>query len=150
MGLDRETQHRRHKEILNILNGPDRVETQIELMHRLRERGFDVTQSSISRDVKQLGIARSNGRYVVPSGSAGDEPLKKVDGFIRRGVPSGPYLTIVHCYPGAGRTVAMALKSSEWPEITGVVADDDTVFVATANNFDQKLVLGKLRRILEK
>jgi len=150
MGLDRETQHRRHKEILNILNGPDRVETQIELMNLLRERGFDVTQSSISRDIKQLGVARSNGRYVIPSWERGKEPLKKVDDFIRKGVPSGPYLTILHCYPGAGRAVAMALKTSEWPEITGVVADDDTVFVATANNFDQKLVLGKLRRILEK
>ncbi|HWM92843.1 MAG TPA: hypothetical protein VN493_18910 [Thermoanaerobaculia bacterium] len=150
MGLDRETQHRRQKEILNILDGPDPVETQIEVMHRLRERGFDVTQSSISRDFRDLGIARANGRYVVPSGARNDEPLKKVEGFIRKGVPSGPYLAILHCYSGTGRAVATALKASEWDEITGVMADDDTVFIATANNFDQKLVLGKLRRILEK
>ncbi|HWM90676.1 MAG TPA: hypothetical protein VN493_07920 [Thermoanaerobaculia bacterium] len=150
MGLDRETQHRRQKEILNILNGPDRVETQIELMHLLKERGFDVTQSSVSRDIKQLGVARSNGRYVIPSWERGNDPLKKVDDFIRKGVAAGPYLTILHCYPGAGRAVAQALKTAEWDEIMGIVADDDTVFVATAHNFDQKLVLGKLKRILDK
>ena len=51
MGLDREGQLRRHKEILNILNGHERIESQIQLMERLRERGFAVTQSSISRDM---------------------------------------------------------------------------------------------------
>jgi transcriptional regulator of arginine metabolism len=145
MGLDRETQHRRQKEILNVLNGKDRIETQIQLMEMLRKRGFEVTQSSISRDIKQSGVARSNGRYVIPSWDRGPNPLKKVDDFIRKGVASGPYLTILHCYPGAGRAVAAALKTADWPEIQGIVADDDTVFIATAHNFDQKLVLSKLK-----
>jgi transcriptional regulator of arginine metabolism len=150
MGLDRETQHRRHKEILNILNGHDRVETQIQLMEMLQKRGFRVTQSSISRDIKQLGLARAHGRYVIPSWQRGhDEPLKKVDDFIRKAISSGPYLTVLHCYPGAGRAVAAALKACEWPEITGTVADDDTVFIGTAHNYDQKLVLGRLKRILD-
>ncbi len=75
-----------------------------------------------------------------------DKALQRMDDFIREVVPSGPYLTVILCAPGAGRAVAVALKSQEWMEITGMVADNDTVVVSTANNYDQKLLLSRLKR----
>jgi arginine repressor len=75
--------------------------------------------------------------------------MHRVDDFIKKVVPSGPYVTVIPCYAGTGRAVAAALRTQEWPEISGMVADDDTVAVYTANNYDQKVLLGKLKRILD-
>jgi arginine repressor-like DNA binding protein len=63
-----------------------------------------------------------------------------VDDFIKKVIP--PYLTLIPCFPGAGRAVAMALKSLEWEEVTGMVADDDTVLVCTARLYTRQALLG--------
>ena len=150
MPKTRDEQTRRRKQILNILNDQhNRVDSLEILEGLLLLRGIEASKSSISRDLKDLAIIRVNGRYQIPTWERDDKALHRVDDFIKKVVPSGPYLTIVLCYPGAGRTVAAALKSLEWEEITGMVADDDTLLVCTANNYDQKLLISKLKRILD-
>jgi transcriptional regulator of arginine metabolism len=149
MPKTREEQMRRKKQILNILNSSARIESLDDLVDQLGARGIQATKSSVSRDLKDLAIIRVNGRYQIPTWDRDDRALHRVDDFIKKVVPSGPYLTMVLCFPGAGRAVAMALKSMEWEEVTGMVADDDTLLVCTANNYDQKLLLSKLKRILD-
>ena len=149
MPKSREEQMRRKKEILNILNSSARIESLDDLVDQLGARRIPATKSSVSRDLKDLAIIRVNGRYQIPTWDRDDKALHRVDDFIKKVIPSGPYLTLIPCFPGAGRAVAMALKTMEWEEITGMVADDDTVLVCTANNYDQKLLLGKLKRILD-
>jgi len=149
MPKTRDDQTRRRKQILNILNGHDRIESLDDLLVQLEARGFEASKSSVSRDLKELSIIRVNGRYQIPTWERDDKPLKRVDDFIKKVVPSGPYLTVVLCFSGTGRAVAAALKSQEWEEITGMVADDDTLFISTAHTYDQKLLLGKLKRILD-
>jgi len=149
MPKTRDEQTRRRKEILNILNGHDRIESLDDLLVQLETRRIEASKSSVSRDLKDLAIIRVNGRYQIPTWDRDDRAMQRVDDFIKKVIPSGPYLTVVLCYPGAGRAVAAALKSQEWEEITGMVADDDTLFVSTAHTYDQKLLLGKLKRILD-
>lgn len=149
MPKTRDEQTRRRKEILNILNGHDRMESLDDVLSQLEFRGIEASKSSVSRDLKDLAIIRVNGRYQIPTWDRDDKPLKRVDDFIKKVVPSGPYITVILCYPGAGRAVAAALQTQEWEEITGMVADDDTVAVYTAHTYDQKLLLGKLKRILD-
>ncbi|HWN44902.1 MAG TPA: hypothetical protein VNW71_21945 [Thermoanaerobaculia bacterium] len=146
MPKTREELNRRRKKILNILGSGIRVESLGDLGDQLKVRGFQVTKSSISRDLKDLEIVRVDGRYQIPAVDPDDKALQRMDDFIREVVPSGPYLTVILCTSGAGRAVAMALKSQEWMEITGMVADNDTVVVSTANNYDQKLLLSRLKR----
>src|SRR5688572_16992589 len=150
MPKTRDDQTHRRKQILNILNDSHvRVENLDQLLAFLDERGIEASKSSVSRDLKDLSIIRVNGRYQIPTWERDDKPLQRVDDFIKKVVPSGPYTTVVLCYSGAGRTVAAALRSQEWEEITGMVADDDTLIVYTAHTYDQKLLLGKLKRILD-
>ncbi|MFP5285941.1 MAG: hypothetical protein ACLGI9_09415 [Thermoanaerobaculia bacterium] len=150
MPKTRDDQTHRRKQILNILNDNHvRVENLDQLLAFLAERGIDASKSSVSRDLKDLSIIRVNGRYQIPTWERDDKPLRRVDDFIKKVVPSGPYVTVIPCYSGTGRAVAAALKVQDWTEITGVVADDDTCVVYTANNYDQKMLLSKLKRILD-
>ena len=150
MPKTRDDQTHRRKQILNILNdSQNRIESLDDLIEHLQVRGIEASKSSVSRDMKELSIIRVNGRYQIPTWERDDKAMHRVDDFIKKVVPSGPYLTVILCYAGTGRAVAAALKTQEWVEITGMVADDDTLLVCTANNYDQKVLLGKLKRILD-
>ncbi|HWN41197.1 MAG TPA: hypothetical protein VNW71_03190 [Thermoanaerobaculia bacterium] len=150
MPKTRDEQTHRRKQILNILNDNHlRVENLDQLLAFLDERGVEASKSSVSRDLKDLSIIRVNGRYQIPTWERDDKAMQRVDDFIKKVVPSGPYVTVIPCYAGTGRTVAAAMKTQDWTEITGMVADDDTCIVYTANNYDQKMLLSKLKRILD-
>ena len=150
MPKTKEDQTYRRKQILNILNDNHiRVENLDHMLAHLAERGIEASKSSVSRDLKDLSIIRVNGRYQIPTWERDDRALQRVDDFIKKVIPSGPYVTVIPCYAGTGRAVAAALKTQDWAEITGMVADDDTVAVYTANNYDQKMLLSKLKRILD-
>ena len=150
MPKTRDDQLHRRKQILNILNDSHvRIENLDEILAHLAQRGIEASKSSVSRDLKDLSIIRVNGRYQIPTWERDDKALHRVDDFIKKVVPSGPYVTVILCYAGTGRAVAAAMKTQDWSEITGMVADDDTVAVYTANNYDQKMLLSKLKRILD-
>jgi transcriptional regulator of arginine metabolism len=150
MPKTRDDQLHRRKQILNILNDNHvRIENLDHLLAHLMERGIEASKSSVSRDLKELSIIRVNGRYQIPTWERDDKALQRVDDFIKKVIPAGPYVTVIPCYAGTGRAVAAALKTQDWAEISGMVADDDTLIVFTVNNYDQKMLLGKLKRILD-
>ena len=146
MPKSRDELTRRRKEILNILSSGIQVESLDDLVGELKVRGFQADRSSVSRDLKDLEIVRVDGRYQIQALEPDDKALRRLADFVREVVPTGPYLTVILCSQGTGPVVARALKSLEWTEITGVVADSGTAFVSTANNRDQKLLLSKLKR----
>ena len=150
MPKTRDDQLHRRKQILNILNDNHvRVENLDQLLAYLAERGIEASKSSVSRDLKELSIIRVNGRYQIPTWERDGKAMQRVDDFIKKVIPSGPYVTVIPCFAGTGRAVAAALKTQDWTEITGMVADDETLIVYTANNYDQKMLLGRLKRILD-
>ena len=150
MPADTEIREQRHRVILEILHGGARVASQGELVDLLRERGFAVTQSSVSRDLRDIGITRVAGRYVPPA-ARGDADLafREVVRFLRAIKPAGPHLTVVFTAVGAAQTVASAMDAAGWPEAVGTMAGDDTVFVATANARDQQRLIQRVEIYLE-
>ena len=148
MPIDREFQDRRRKALLEILRDQP-VRRQVELGRALRKQGFKVTQSSISRDLKALGIVRREGVYRPPNPQGDESAIGKMEEFIRRVRSAGPYMMVFDTSPGTAKAVAVALKSAAWPEVRGILAEDDTLFVATDNVYDTRLLLQRLRRIVK-
>ena len=146
-----DTHHRdqRQREILAILREHP-VANQIVLMEELGRRGIPATQSSVSRDLRDLGIPRVAGRYVPPAAAPeGDGGVVEVARFAHGFKPAGPHLSVVFTATGAAQSVALAVDRAAWPEVVGTMAGDDTIFVATAGAQDQKRFFQRLERYLE-
>jgi transcriptional regulator of arginine metabolism len=150
MPADHEHKETRQREILAILPGA-RVTSQLELVEMLRERGISATQSSVSRDLRELGVAWIGGRYALPPDREErvDPGFAEVARFLRGAKPAGPYLTVVFTTVGAAQTVAIAIDRAGWPEVVGTMAGDDTVFAATASARDQKHLIHRLDSYLQ-
>ena len=128
-----------------LTDGP--VATQQDLVRHLSARGLDATQSSVSRDLKDLGAIKTGNGYELPSaGRTGDRELAAVANLIRGSNSAGPNLLVISTAIGAAQRVALAFDRSGWPEIVGNIGGDDTVFVATASATGQKQLLSKIDR----
>ena len=128
-----------------LLQAP--ASTQQQLVDELNERGLVATQSSVSRDLKDLGAIKTSQGYELPASSdpAGDE-LRGVAEFLRSITPAGPNLTVIRTAIGAAQRVALALDRSSWPEMVGNIGGDDTVFVASDSAASQKILIAKIER----
>ena len=117
------------------------IRAQAEIVAHLRERGFEVGQSSVSRDLRDLGVAKVRGAYVLqPRGSAtpvGSSPaqagaaLTLLPAMVRSVAAAGPYAVVVKTTVGGASPVGIAIDSAAWPEVVGTVAGDDTLLIAT-------------------
>ncbi len=130
---------------LRLLLRRRRLRTQEDLVAALQERGFEITQSSLSRDLMFLGARKVDGTYrMVSESEAGQDGAQKyptlaeLQPFVRALRAAGPNLLVVATRPGLAQTVALALDSMSMPEVTGTIAGDDTVFVATASRRAQR------------
>lgn len=151
MPTEHELKDRRHRALLGILRRAP-VRRQEELVARLAERGYEVTQSSVSRDLRDLGVAKVGGRYVAPAAApaadAGADLLAEIAQFVRGVRRAGPHLTVVFTRTGAAQRVGIEVDRAAWPEVVGTVAGDDTLFVATAGARDQSRLLHRLHGVL--
>jgi len=138
-----EIQSERQEAIRQILEkGP--AGTQRSLVDALIAKGFDATQSSVSRDLKELGAVKTASGYELQGLVAGDDEVAQVSGFLREIETAGPHLLVIKTAIGAAQRVALALDRSGWPEMVGNVGGDDTVLVATRNASGQKNLLSKI------
>lgn len=127
-----------------------RVGRQADLVRLLEREGFEVTQSSVSRDLRDLGVAKLGDRYVLAEDAAGAGPaagLEAVADFVQGLQPAGPNLLVVRTTIGAAQSVALAIDRAAWPEIVGTISGDDTIFVATADARAQRAAADRLRSI---
>lgn len=148
MGIDREVQDDRRKKILELLAARP-MGRQIEIGRALRKLGYKVTQSTVSRDLEALGIVRREGVYSPPIPRGAESALGTMEQFIRRVRSAGPYMLVFEVSPGMAKAVAVSLKSAAWPEVRGILAEDDTVFAATDNVYDSRLLLQRLKRLVK-
>lgn len=126
----------RRNQLLEILRSRN-VATQTELRSALAERGIVVTQATISRDIEELGVVKTREGYRAPAAERAMAPPQPslaviLREFLREVVLAGN-LVIVRTHPGNAHSVAVALDSTGWPEISGTIAGDDTIFLATAS-----------------
>lgn len=149
MPIEREYQDQRRRAILQLLAAQP-MRRQIEIGRALRKMGYRVTQSTISRDLEAMGVVRREGVYRPPSLQGDENAIGKMEEFIRRVQSAGPYMLVMDTSAGMAKAVGVALKSAAWPEIRGVVAEDDTLFVATDNVYDSRLLLQRIKRTVGK
>ena len=126
------------------------VARQSEFVALLQAEGIEATQSSVSRDLRELGITKLGQGYgqlqqATQTAAVTDLP----SGFVLDVQTAGNNLTVVSTATGAAQRVALFLDSSAWPEIVGTVSGDDTIFVATRNARDQKQLVNRLRTTLQ-
>ena len=116
------------------------IRSQSEIVQRLRKKGFEVTQASVSRDLEAMGIRKQKGVYrTVPLNgmlaSIGKVSLQK----------SGDSLVVAKCDSGLASALAVQLDALKTPEIIGTLAGDDTVFIAVKNASSQSAVFKGLK-----
>jgi len=124
------------------------VHSQEELSVLLKREGAEVTQSTLSRDIRELGLVKVRGSYQASGelqSSPPDEILRRAfEQFVVRMGVSGN-IVMVKTSPGNAHSVGVVLDAAQWPEVLGTVAGDDTVFVLLRNSHSGKKVLGRIR-----
>jgi transcriptional regulator of arginine metabolism len=139
---------KRHLKILELIS-TRAVRTQEELAEALAAEGWDVTQSSVSRDIAALRLAKVDGAYrrapARPSTSDPDE--RRIAEGVLTVEPAGDALIVVHTPPGEANRVAVAMDRLAWGDVVGTLAGDDTIFLAVRNAGAQCMILRELRRL---
>ena len=140
---------KRHLKILELIS-TRAVRTQEELADALAADGWQVTQSSVSRDIATLRLAKVDGVYrrsAAASSRARDPDELRIAEGVLTAEPAGDALVVVHTPPGEANRVGVALDRLAWPEIIGTIAGDDTIFLAVSNQVAQRQVVKRLRSI---
>lgn len=144
-GVEQSARHDAIRELLR--DGP--VPTQQGLVDALRALGIAATQSSVSRDLREIGAIKTPEGYALNAEDAGPEPqFTGIAELLREIRCAGPHLIVIRTAIGAAQRVALALDRSGWPEMVGNIGGDDTVFVATDSANGQKILISKLERVL--
>ena len=150
-----EMKNGRQKQILTIVSEHD-VETQEELIVRLKASGFKATQATDSRDIKELRLikmATENGHYkYVQSVGEDGKSSAKFDNVLRETVISvrnaGP-IVVVRTYAGRALAAAAAVDAMQINCILGTIAGDDTIFIAVSDEVASDLIEKKIERIIQ-
>ena len=140
---------RRHLRILELIS-TRAVRTQEELAEMLTADGWEVTQSSVSRDIGSLRLVKMDGAYRRPP--PGPRVVTDPDELrIAEGVLScetaGETLVVVRTAPGEANRVAVAMDRMAWPEVVGTIAGDDTIFIAVKDPGAQRKVTRTIRAL---
>ena len=145
----------RHEVVVDLINKYD-IETQEELAAYLKEEGFEVTQATVSRDIRELKlskIATGNGKqkYIIlknDDSHLGDKYIRVLrDGFVSMNMAQN--ILVIKTVQGMAMAVAAALDAMKFPEIVGCIAGDDTIMAAIKSTDETKVVLDKINEILE-
>ena len=131
-------------------------ETQEELAAILREQKIDVTQATVSRDIKELHLVkvpygRGKYRYAFPTDlqrAHSEVKMKKIFQDVVTHIESSGNLIVIKTHPGAGGTVAFALDNAHWPELIGTVAGDDTILVIVKQGVSAQDVAEHMRNMI--
>jgi transcriptional regulator of arginine metabolism len=127
------------------------VGRQEDLVRLLGKAGHPATQSSVSRDLRELGVAKRGDRYVLPDPAAPTlDDFGAIAAFVRDIRPAGPTLTVIRTTAGSAQSVAIVLDRADWPDVVGTLSGDDTIFVATVGSNQQRRLRGRLRQHLKK
>jgi transcriptional regulator of arginine metabolism len=147
MSLDRK---KRQLKILELV-ATRPIRTQEDLAEALSGEGWEVTQSSVSRDISQLGLVKSDGIYVRPASTrsmdVADPNERRIAESVLTVDAAGDALLVLHTPPGEAQRVGSALDLLAWPEIVGTISGDDTIFLAMVNSAAQGVVARRLHAL---
>lgn len=135
-----DTKTRRHRRLRELV-AEQAIRSQGALLDALEESGLGVDQSTLSRDLRELGIRKVRGRYREVGGLESQAPALPQ---VVRYTTCGPNLIVIHTVVGQAPPVGVLLDSADESAIEGTIAGDDTVFVATKGRRQQEVVLRRL------
>lgn len=145
---------KRHRKIIEIITEYN-VETQDDLMNRLRETGFEVTQATVSRDIRDLKLVKisTEGMYKYALSNHDDMHISgKYRNIIKETVTRVDFagnFVVLKTYSGMAQAAAAAVDGMRWNEIVGSIAGDDTIFVLMRDEEIALEFVTKFRKILK-
>ena len=128
--------------ILELITN-QQIGTQEELTESLQSKGFAVNQSSVSRDLVELGIVKTNGFYTAPQ-----KTNYASFGLISLEI-AGESLIVAKTETGFAAAVCVRIDNAKIPEIVGTIAGEDTIFIAVRGQKEQRIVLKKVWELFE-
>ena len=128
----------RQKKLLNLIRAK-RIGTQEELTAHLERAGVAATQSSVSRDLLELGVGKKNGHYALPQASNG----RSLRGLLSLDM-AGDALVVAKGEPGHASVVAVEIDDAAIPEIVGTIAGEDTIFIAVQERKAQRVAIKRI------
>lgn len=137
------------REVILSLIRERALHNQSELIEALAESGISMTQSTLSRELKALGIAKGpdgRGGYCYTAGPSGEGPLSRLVAFVRT-IERANNLIIVKTPPGNAQGVAHGLDEVAWPHVMGTIAGDDTILIICRSNSEGAEIEKRLRSI---
>ncbi len=124
------------------------VRRQTELVALLRKSGHIATQSSVSRDLRELGVAKMGDRYVLSEAAVpAKSDFSALKQFVSARLTAGTNITVLKTTVGAAQSVAVAIDTAHWPEVVGTISGDDTIFIATSGAQAQRKLSERLLAI---
>ena len=145
----------RHSKIVELI-GKYEIETQEELAVKLNEAGFNVTQATVSRDIRELKLTKMQAesgrqRYMVLESPGGTSAIKFIrilkDGFASMDMAQN--ILVIKTVSGMAMAVAAALDAIQFTEIVGCFAGDDTIMCAIRSVDDTVAVMNRLKKLVE-
>ena len=134
---------KRQQRILDLI-GASNIETQDALIENLSKTGFSATQSSVSRDLDELGIVKINGFYSLPQ-----EQTKQNFGLYGLEA-AGENLLVAKCGSGLASAVCVRIDRAKIAGIIGTIAGDDTIFIAVKDRKAQRTAIKTIWEVFEK
>ncbi len=143
----------RHEQILQLIEVYD-IETQEELAEKLNEKGFTVTQATVSRDIRQLQLRKVTGNdgksHYALGGDSHVDLSRKYKRVLQDAFVSADYagnIIVIHTVSGMAMAAAAALDSLDWGDVLGCIAGDDTIMVVIREPDSASDIIKRIRGI---
>ena len=145
----------RHSKIVELISKYE-IETQEELAALLNKEGYNVTQATVSRDIRELKLTKmpvegGKQKYVVIQNKEGwmsDKYIRVLrDGYVSMDMAQN--ILVIKTVSGMAMAVAAALDAMQWNEVVGCIAGDDTIMCAIRTVDDTPAIMKKIRKIVE-
>lgn len=145
---------KRHEKIIELINQYD-IETQDELAEHLRNAGFQVTQATVSRDIRKLKLSKVPARdgkqkYALLNGVQ-HQMSEKYVGILREAfvsMDSAQNILVIKTVSGMAMAVCAAIDSLKWNEVVGSIAGDDTIMCVIRSTDDAVKIMDKISKIV--
>ena len=139
----------RQGQILKLIRSKS-ISTQDDLAQELKKLGITATQVTLSRDIRELGLAKTPEGYRQIARSEAGPALATLAAEFLLDVRLAQHLIVLKTSPGHANSVAVALDDEQWPEVVGTLAGDDTILVITPDNATAEAVRTKFLAMLER
>ena len=145
---------KRHEKIIELVNKYE-IETQEELAALLNKEGYNVTQATVSRDIRELKLTKmpvegGKQKYVVIQNKEGwmsDKYIRVLrDGYVSMDMAQN--ILVIKTVSGMAMAVAAALDAMQWNEVVGCIAGDDTIMCAVRSADDTLILMEKIKKVV--